>query len=161
MICLDTTVLIWGVQGVAQGLHRQHMIERTDRYLKSLRRKNETLMVPAPVLAEYLQGFADPRQRAAQLRAFQEGFFVPPFDLPSAFLAAELSQSPEVAKLAQEGDRKAIKTDVQIIAIAIVHQADLIVTGNASEFRRIAGGKILISEVPDVAVQQELDYSPE
>jgi predicted nucleic acid-binding protein len=158
MICIDTAVLIWGVQGVAKGSHRQRMVDLTDRYLRSLRDKKEILMIPTPVLAEYLQGFADPRERTNQLEALQRFYFIPSFDVPSAYLAAELSQSPEVHSLAREGDRQALKTDVQIIATAITHQAERIITGNVKEFRQIAKGKIPISEVPEVELQTELDY---
>jgi predicted nucleic acid-binding protein len=134
------------------------MVDLTDRFLRSLKDQNEILMIPTPVLAEYLQGFPDPRERTSQLEALQRFCFIPSFDVPSAYLAAELSQSPEAQALAREGDRQALKTDVQIIATAITHQAERIVTGNVKEFRQIAKGKIPISEVPEVELQTELDY---
>jgi predicted nucleic acid-binding protein len=158
MICIDTAVLIWGVQGVAKGAHRQRMVDLTSRWLLSLKDAKEILMVPTPVLAEYLQGFPDPKERAQQLETLQSFCFIPAFDMPSAFLAADLSQSPAVQELAREGDRQALKTDVQIIATAITHQAEMIVTGNVGEFRRIARDRIPIREVPVVEIQGELDY---
>lgn len=158
MICIDTAVLIWGVQGVAKGAHRQRMVDLTQRWLLSLKIKKDILMVPTPVLAEYLQGFPEPQARAAQLEALQAYCFIPSFDVPSAYLAAELSQNPEVQELAREVDRQALKTDIQIVATALTHQAELIVTGNVKEFQKISRGKIPIWEVPVVEVQAELDY---
>ena len=113
-------------------------------------------MVPAPAAAEYLQGFDD-KERQEQLAALKRYFFVPSFDLPAAAIAAELSRRSDVWDL-KHADRQKVKTDVQIIAIAIAHRAELIVTDNVKEFRAIAAGKIAVSEVPGVEEQQTLSF---
>lgn len=154
MICIDTMVLIWGVQQKARS-GQEEMVERTARFLRRLRDENQTIMVPAPAAAEYLQGFDD-RERQEQLSALERFFFVPSFDLPAAAIAAELSRRSD--SWALDADRQKVKTDVQIIAIAIAHRAELIVTDNVKEFRAIAAGKIAISEVPSVEEQQALAF---
>lgn len=154
MICIDTMVLIWGVQRKARS-GQEEMVERTARYLRNLRDENETIMVPAPAAAEYLQGFDDD-ERQEQLAALERFFFVPSFDLPAAAIAAELSRKSDTWGLNERVDRQKVKTDVQIIAIAVAHRAELIVTDNVKEFRAIAAGKIVVSEVPRVEEQQEL-----
>jgi hypothetical protein len=71
-------------------------------------------------------------------------------------LAAELSQANAVAEVAQEVGRKIVKADVQIIATAISHGADAIVTGNFDEYGRLAAGRIKVIEVPVIEEQTDL-----
>ena len=151
MICLDTMILIWGLQRKAAPNY-QHLVERTQRYLKHLDEENETLMIPSPVVAEYLQGF-DAAGRAKQIATLQRSFFIPSFDLPSAALSAELTERADAGKLRQnsEESRPALKVDVQIAAIAIIHGATQIVTHNIRDFKTIVGGRIQVTEVPDIA----------
>jgi predicted nucleic acid-binding protein len=131
------------------------MIARTQRYLNSLRDHNEILMVPTPVVAEYLQGF-ERGEQVAQLKKFERYFFTPSFDLPSAAMAAELSRLFERKDLDTSGDRRSIKVDTQIVATAIVHGADVIVTNDTREYEIIAAGRIKVSNVPDVAEQTRM-----
>lgn len=157
MICLDTMVLIWGVQGAARS-RQEHMVERTRRFLRSLRADNEVLMVPTPALAEYLQGF-QATDRRSQFVRLEEFFFLPAFDSASAYLAAELSRQKVVREAYRSGDRQAVKTDIQIIATAIVHGAERIVTHDVDDFRRVAGQRIRVSDVPSIAEQLDLPSS--
>lgn len=151
MICLDTMVLIWGVQGAAQR-RQEHMIELTRRFLRALRNEQTTLMIPAPALAEYLQGFPQAK-RQAQLAHLEEFFYLPAFDSASAYLAAGLSRQGSVREAYRAGNRQAVKTDVQIIATAIVHGAQRILTHDVGDFRRIAGSRIQVTDVPNVHEQ--------
>ena len=160
MICFDTTVLIWGVQQKAVP-GQEGRVERTKRYIDSLHESNEQIMVPTPVLAEYLQ-FFDTEERKRQLRTLEKYFFVPAFNLPAAYLAAGLAHKHQ----AQGGERsdgtsrQELKTDFQIIATAIVNGAALLVTDNLEDFTRLAdlaGGRIKVSDVPNVHKQLDLD----
>lgn len=109
-------------------------------------------MIPSPVVAEYLQGF-DATGRAKQVAELQKSFFIPSFDLPSAALSAELAERASANQLRQnsEESRPALKVDVQIAAIAIVHGATQIVTHNVKDFKTIVGGRAQVTEVPNVA----------
>lgn len=160
MICIDTNVLIWGVQGVSRP-DQEVMIGRTQRYLRQLSRDNERVMVPSVVVGEYLQGFPD-NEHDAQLGVLSANFFLPPYDARCASLAAQL-QSAGQPSHGQAGVRITFKSDVQIIATAICHGATKIVTANHDEYRRIAGNRILVSDVPDVWEQRDLlgDTTPE
>ena len=153
MICIDTNVLIWGVQGVARPA-QEGMIDRTRRYLAQLARDHEQVMVPSVAVGEYLQGFPAEEQ-AAQLEVLSGVFFVPAFDARCAALAAEL-QRVGPAFRGEPGVRVVFRADVQIIATAICHSAAQIVTGNVDEFRRIAGNRIPVIEVPETWEQGEL-----
>ena len=151
MICLDTMILILGLQKKAAPKY-QYLVERTQRYLKHLDDENETIMIPSPVVAEYLQGF-DTIGRVRQVASLQKLFFIPSFDLPLAALAAELSEGDSFSKLRQNSNesRPALKVDVQIAAIAIIHGATQIITQNISDFKTLVGDRIQIMEVPDIA----------
>lgn len=158
MICFDTMVLIWGVQGAARA-GQEPMIERTRRYIHSLRKTNERVLVPTPALAEYLQNFDD-RDRRRQLDLLAQHFFIASFNLPAAYLAAGLARKAAGVERSAEVSRQAQKTDVQIIATAVVHGASRIVTNDCQHFVRLAAGKIPVIEVPDIHEQQHLELNP-
>ena len=104
MICIDTNVLIWGVQGVARPA-QQGMVDRTRRYLAQLARDSEQLMVPSvAVVGEYLQGFP-PDEQPAQLEVLSGVFFVAAYDARCAALggaaAASRAGSPGRARSAR------------------------------------------------------------
>ena len=154
MICIDTNVLIWGVQGAARAAQTA-MIDRTRRWLARLARENEQIMVPAVVVGEYLHGFPL-EQRDAQFQAISRDFFLPAFDARCAAKAAELHQIAGPPARREPGARVTFKADVQIIATAICHGATVIVTGNLDEYRRIAGDRIRVTDVPEVWEQGDL-----
>jgi predicted nucleic acid-binding protein len=153
VICIDTNVLIWGVQGVARP-NQLGMIDRTRRYLAHLTREHEQVMVPVVVVGEYLHGFPQD-DRDEQLQALSRMFFLPAYDARCAALAAELESVGQAVR-GEPGARVAFRADAQIIATAICHGATQIVTGNVTEFRRIAGTRIPVIEVPVIPEQGNL-----
>jgi hypothetical protein len=54
------------------------------------------------------------------------------------------------------GQRRTLRANSQIIATAVCHTADLIVTHNVEEYRRLAGDRIKVSDVPEIPLQGEL-----
>lgn len=160
MICFDTMVLVWGIQGKASP-GQEEMVARTRRYIASLRDENEQVLIPAPVVSEYLQHF-ETEERKRQVRALERHFLLPAFNLPAAYLAAGIAhQRQRSGGGSGEGTtRQAIKTDIQILATAIVNNARLLVTHNLADFEslaKLAGGRIRISDVPNVHSQQDLE----
>lgn len=133
---------------------QQGMIDRTRRYLAQLARDKERVMVPAVAVSEYLQGFPA-EEHPQQLEVLGRVFFVPGFDVRCAALAAELQTIGPAAR-GKPGVRIAFKADAQIIATAICHGADHIVTGNVEEYRRIAKDRISVIEVPSVPEQTDM-----
>ena len=157
MICFDTTVLIWGVQGRARK-GQEGMVERTRQYIDSLRDTNERIMIPTPALTEYLAGF-DSVARRHQLAALQRNFVIPAFDVPAAYLAGGLARDAGMIE-APEPTRQQVRTDCQIVATAIVHGASQIITNDLKHFAALANispKPIDISGVPDVHEQLELE----
>jgi predicted nucleic acid-binding protein len=155
VICFDTSPLIWGVQGKARS-NQEHMVARTRRYIDYLSEKQQTIMVPAPVLHEYLIRF-EGAQRQEQLLLICEQFFVPAFDAPSAALAAEIESNRELMQSLASDDvsRNHLRVDTQIVATAIVHNAAKIVSADP-HLGAMARGRIVVGEVPIIDEQGEL-----
>ena len=157
MVCLDTHVIIWGIKGEAsQG--QEEMVQRAKSYIRHQEEQDVDLMVPAPVVAEaMIRGDVD------QLRTIrtivERSFFIAAFDSPAAFLAAELERGRGAAKLLEEGKapRGHIRIDAQIAAIAIVQNAEAIVSHDP-HMRTVAQNRIPVIELPDIPEQGSLQF---
>ena len=117
MICIDTMVLIWGVQRN----RNEVMVERTSRYLSYLKDENETVMVPSVVVAEYLHGILADDQKE-QLSLLTQSFFVPPFDVQAASIAGEISIGKDYqTRFARSNkqERNTLRTDLQILGSSL------------------------------------------
>src|SRR3954447_1443745 len=128
MICLDTAILIWGIRGFASR-NQDHMVLKAKRYIEFLETKAERIMVPTPVLAEYFVGSTTTERH--EMEIMDRRFVFLPLDIPSALIAAELMRDQgALEEAASESglDRHTLKTDALIIAIAIHHRANRIVT---------------------------------
>ncbi|MCX5638245.1 MAG: PIN domain-containing protein, partial [Planctomycetota bacterium] len=141
MICFDTSPIIWGVQGKAHP-SQEHMVDRTKRYIKYLAENKEQIMIPAPALTEYLMHF-EVGEQERQRQIIERNFIVPAFDVRAGVLAAELLGNTElVQKIIASGelDKIKVKTDAQIIATAIVNQADKIISHDP-DFAKLVQGR--------------------
>ena len=158
MICLDTHVVIWGLKGEATS-GQEGMIHRTKQFIKHQFEEGNDLMIPAPVVSEVLI-----RGTTSQLQAVRDlmerSFFIPSFDMPAAYLAAELERSREAVELIDSGQapREHIRVDTQIAAIAIIQNAEMIVSHDPY-MRRIVHSRINVIEVPDIPEQETLEFS--
>lgn len=156
MICFDTMLLIWGVQGTAT-LGQEDMIVRTKRYIRYLAEKRTKIMIPAPVVTEYLLGFG-PQDAKVQHSLIEQYFYVPSFDLPAARLAAELLRNRQVtdAIRAEHGiGREQLRNDAQILAVAITNSAEKVISTDP-QMARLAQGRIPVVGVPKIEDQLEL-----
>ena len=157
MVCLDTHIIIWGIKEEAtQG--QEEMVQRAKSYIRHQDEQGVDLMVPAPVVAEaMIKGDVD------QLRAIrtiiERSFFIPAFDSPAAFIAAELERGRGAAKLREEGKvpRNHIRIDAHIAAIAIVQKAEVIISHDP-HMRTIAQDRIQVIELPDIPEQGSLPF---
>jgi len=152
MICLDTAVLIWGVRGFASRT-QEHEIERAARYIRWLRMKDKKVMIPCPVLAEYLVGAT--ATELHEMAIFELGFEIPPFDIPAARITADLMRDVDLIKTIKKDhavDHQCIKVDAMIIAIAICRRAEKIITSDKDfhVLEKLAGGKVIVSPIPDI-----------
>ena len=158
IVCMDTAVLIWGVQGVASP-GTEAMPSKTRAFLESLAGQCD-ILIPTPVLTEFLQKFPKPEQQQ-YLRDISkiDGIFFHPFDLEASLVAAELQAGRRLRELRRElhADRVCVKTDLMILAIAVVVAADKLITPDVDDYHKLASSSDYrfpeISNVPDAVSQ--------
>jgi predicted nucleic acid-binding protein len=146
-ICLDTTPMIWGVREDADN-DDFHMIERTKLYIKKISEAGFAIMVPSPVVAEYLVGATQTQFHENEI--IRRGFEHPDFDVRCAELAARLQRGGMVDEIHDETGipKSNIRIDSFIISIAIINEAEKIVTNNVREFKKLSRNQIEIIDVP-------------
>ena len=158
MVCLDTHVIIWGIKEEASP-GQENMVQRAKSYIRHQVNQGVNLMIPAPVVAEALiRGEVDDLRTIRTI--IESSFFIPAFDSPAAFLAAELERSRGVVELLEQGQvpRSHIRIDTQIAAIAITQNADMIISHDRY-MRTIAQNRIQVIEIPDIPEQENLQFS--
>jgi hypothetical protein len=125
-----------------------------------LDQNNERVMIPAPVVGEYLVGF-NGEALAAQKNLIQRYFFVPSLDFHAATIQAEIEGDRDLMRQiqAESGlERQQLRVDSQIIAIALVNHAEKIISHDP-HMRNLAGKRIRVEEIPDVVEQMPLTFS--
>lgn len=110
-------------------------------------------MIPSPVVAEYLVGATATQFHEKEI--LRRGFEIHEFDVHRAELAAHLQRGAMVEIIHDEfgTPKQNIRIDSFIIAIAILGEAEKIVTNNVAEFKLLARGMIVIDEVPFITEQ--------
>lgn len=130
------------------------MIERTKNYLKFLYEQKKRIMIPAPVVGEFLVKFND-TERNDLIQVIEKSFYVPSFDIRAAGLAAELTGNQSIISEIKETtdiNKACLKVDAMIVAIAILHNAEMIVT-NDPHLAKLAQGRIQVNQVPVIPDQ--------
>lgn len=154
VVCLDTHVLIWGIKKQAS-TSQQNMIERTANFLNWLQNERQTIIVPSPVLAEFLMQIP-PQDHEKVVRNIKSNFIVPSFDTAATSVFAQIWQKNKNNGLPSEnGGRERVKTDSMIIAIAVVNKARILYSEDAG-LQKAAKGFIETRGIPIVPRQMEL-----
>ena len=159
MICLDTSPVIWGVQSTANKSQTE-LISRMGAYLRYLKETRIPIMVPSPVVFEYLVPF-NKEEKPVQIELIERLFIVPSFDLAAAAIAAELTGNKALLKDLQDqgANRQKLRIDAQIVAIAIAQNAEKIISHDP-HLKSIAQEKITVDEIP-IIEEQGLLFSHE
>jgi predicted nucleic acid-binding protein len=157
-VCLDTNVLVWGVQKKATP-NRVAMIERAERFLTWLAGEKETIVVPSVVLGEFLSGVPK-SEHAGALSAFHDVFAVAPFDAAAAAIAANLwldykARQPTQDAASAGPGRHVIKADCQIVATAIASQASVLYSDDP-DMAALANGRLRVEAIPSIPAQSVL-----
>lgn len=158
VVCLDTPIVIWAVRGWATA-GQEDMVRRAQHYLNGLVEAKARVLVPAPVICEYMSAVAPPDHETV-LATLDKHFFLAPLDARAAALAGEMmyngdSTYKEHRKSSGKG-RNEVRTDVLIIATAIAHKAEKVVTNDLRHFRKLAGARIRVEQLPEVSFQRTL-----
>jgi predicted nucleic acid-binding protein len=149
---LDTNVLIHSSRPLRDTHPLAHPARELVRSLKA-EAKNQRIIVPSVVIAEYLTGIPS-EKRTKVLSEMQNWIHIAPFDMKGAAIAADLMQ--EVLKLRKSGDpeissvnRQCLKADVEVMATSIAHGAKVLYTTEVEKFAKIVGGKISIKSIEE------------
>ncbi len=155
MVCLDTHIIVWAIRKDCTN-GQEEMVPRATALIHGLREEKAKIMVPACVLGEFLAAMHPSLYREVQ--AFMEGrFFIAPYDGKAALIAGEMMYARgSFSELVKSSGirRNEVRTDAEIIATAIAHKADKIITQDLRHFRKLAAGRIRIEGVPELAPQQ-------
>jgi len=145
-ICIDTMVLVWAVRGFRSAESpAEPMVSRTKSWLNELERDKHAILVPAPVIGEYLAG-VDPTRHAEAAAQLAKQFPVTAYGLVAAVRFAELWHAAYgTSKPGADGRRH--KVDMQIVVCALAAGADVLCSHN-DDVHRFAAGRIRVMEVP-------------
>jgi hypothetical protein len=118
LVSFDTNTLIWGIRGVAtEGQEGNIPIAKV--LIDSLEAEQATiqLAIAAPVLAEYVGGFPEPRQQQ-EFAALSHRFVICPFDSKAAYIASQILAKRElVSQVRADGaTRRIAHADLKIVA---------------------------------------------
>jgi len=155
MICFDTTPLILSIEANRiDNPTAKHL--KALAYLKALQARKEVIMIPTPVVAEFLCKYT-PEQQADEVELLERNFAIYPFDLPSSIRAARLHPDRQLLNSLRTADvsRQHIKVDLQVLAIAIHNGASSVVSEDP-HVSKLAQGKIVVHPIPDIDAQAEM-----
>lgn len=139
---------------------------RMDGLVALMRSKREPIGIPAQVWAEFLDAASEDEMLESQSLMKTNAFRFLPYDMRAAVETVDVSRAGRAARKAMKGkvrERQAVKVDWQIIAIAKVHSARLLLTNDSdmqTEAMRsgIACCSIADLEIPDALRQRAIEY---
>jgi rRNA-processing protein FCF1 len=165
MVVFDTSVLTLAFDHDARapidpatGLPLTRCKERIDYLLQTMSAAKQRVLIPTPVLAEYLvRGGKDKGQRLQEFLS-SKSFSIVPFDVKAAVECSiiEDGDSQSRAKPLSENESKAkVKFDRQIIAIAKASGAKTIYTGDKNLAARARENKLHVVMTTDLPLPPE------
>nr|VFK66974.1 MAG: Predicted nucleic acid-binding protein, contains PIN domain [Candidatus Kentron sp. UNK]VFK72472.1 MAG: Predicted nucleic acid-binding protein, contains PIN domain [Candidatus Kentron sp. UNK] len=159
-ICIDTQLLIWGVQGHASA-GQEEMVPRTKAFFEDCVKTKSSIMVPSVVVGEFLMGI-EPDNHAATIKRLQDSFILQPYDSLAAAVFAKLWQRRKESGLlgrirteSLRATRSELKADCMIIATAIARKVDIIYSHDVG-LKKFAGNDIKVIEIPQNEYQTDL-----
>lgn len=162
MVIWDTNILARYFGG---RLNKDEQL-RMDGLVAVMRSKREPIGIPAQVWAEFLDAASEDEMSASQALMKTSAFRFLQYDMRAAVETVDVARAGRVARKAMKGklrDRQAVKVDWQIIAVAKVHRARLLLTNDGdmqTEASRsgIACCSIDDLEIPDALRQHAIEY---
>lgn len=163
MVVFDTSILALAFDSHSNsptdpstGLPVSDCQARLDYLIKKLTKAKERVLIPTPVLAEYLVRAGADRDKRFDTITGSRVFVVSPFDTRAAVECAAIEDKDgRRIRAVPEAESKAkVKFDRQIIAIAIARGATTIYTGDIGLASRAKRSGL------DVVMTWELDLPP-
>lgn len=162
LVCIDNHVLVWGIRKTATP-GQEGMIERTAQLLEYLDTMRTRVIVPAPVVAEFLTAI-DESEHARVLQTLQEKFIIAPFDALAALATARVRRKNRQTRLEatiraelQDVVRAQVAVDHMIVGIAVANKVDLLYTEDAA-LKRFAEPHVNVAGIPTLGRQLELPH---
>jgi len=148
-VVLDTMILCWGIRGFypEKGPLSAHAKDFID-YLAS---EKATIIVPAPVVSEFLAGVPLERQPEA-IEVLSSQFRIGCFDLRAAACLGDLL-ARKLSARSEELSKVRVKFDCLVLACALSQKADIIYSHDDTLIR-MAEKKMRAEKMP--AVPQQL-----
>jgi predicted nucleic acid-binding protein len=153
LVCFDTHMIIWGVQGLnAKPGREEERIEKAKYLISTCEENDVKIMVPSIVLSEVLCALhMNHHVKVAEL--MHRRFIVSPFDVQSAIQFARIWSNK---KKITEISRHEMKADYMIIATALARKAECIYSEDKG-LKNFAQDYIEIKSLPDLPnVQMKL-----
>lgn len=156
--CIDTHILIWGVQGVSRS-SQSEMIVRAKALFAKLDKEKVKVVVPSVVVGEFLLGLPVEQQPAYQ-ELVSRRFVVVPYDLRAAILFSRIWHSKksqgEIEAIKQSGlTRHELRVDTMIVATAIASGA-VTIFGFDKGVKRLSDGFIPFEDISTITLQSTL-----
>jgi predicted nucleic acid-binding protein len=157
--CLDTNILIWGIRSYSNP-GQENLIEDSKALLEKLEKEKDRVIIPSPVIFEYLLGIGDRSILAKIQNELSKRFEIAPFDNLAAHICADIwleknngqSVAPELQKFAPKAF---LKVDCQIVSIAVSRNAEIIYTHDSRKsLLAFAENHIKISDIPPAPPKQ-------
>lgn len=157
IVCLDTHILIWALRDIPPGEEDESGL-RAQALLALLEKDKHTVLIPSPVLSEFLLGVEEERQPEIA-QEITRRFEVVPFDAAAAVATASLwvrknggrSLSSTVGASVGNTPRQAIKVDFQILGIAISRRAEVIYSHDRGLKALARGESVRVEEMPPLS----------
>jgi predicted nucleic acid-binding protein len=151
LVCLDTQMLIWGIQEHATS-GQEDLIDRAKALLKQLVQEKNQFIIPSIVLSEFLIRMPGDVQQTLNDLAHHQ-FQIVPFDVSAAMHFSRIWQAnvdPVVKTGVYDGtktSRHELKADILIIATAVARKATCIYSCDRNHMKRFAQGVIEIQDL--------------
>ncbi|MGQ8879017.1 hypothetical protein ACUTR7_16010 [Delftia sp. NA_296.1] len=171
MVVFDTSVLAIAFdqnacvpKDPATGQPLERCKERIDHLLKTLTATKAKILIPTPVLAEYMVHGGPDRQKRLNKIVLSRVFTVAPFDMRAAVECAELEPVPRKAKAITHFDNETkakVKFDRQILATALTHRVSHMYTGDNQLARKARDCGLLVTLTWELPLPPEKPKSPQ
>lgn len=125
--------------------------KKLDYLLQTAQEKRQKIIIPTPVMAEFLAHIDSNTARTSFLQQLRRSAAVSiePFDEPAAIEASEIGKlRPEAG--ADKPYKQKIKVDAQIVAVAKTHCAILIVSGDKDIRNLGTFAEITVKKIDDL-----------
>ena len=134
---------------------------RTVELIRRVTDKKARILIPAPVLTEFLVGLPPAIRNP---RILTDLFAVASYDAHCAHIAADLQANLDLMKRIRQTSqipRQCLKVDTMIVATAIAYKSTSIYTHNMKHFHDIAQGRIIVQDIETMPTQRTFLGDPE